>query len=424
MIRFDALPYTNAPLPTHCPVTGLPIYSHSSWTYASPGGSYRLRVSFIGDRIVWLQPKGYVRLKYAQDGMALLEDVLFSMMPKASPFIAIDDYAGVSGATLNARRFVIQTLRQERRMRTYIVYGASPIFRLGLDLSRRFKLFPFEIVSARDYDEAVTDAHARIGAAEENLEEGSLTTAPATSGQSGGEDLPTGHPPGDPLDFYADELLDVVGSIALEPYGMPPISRTVALDHPLRPVFDALALLRDDMQAILQRHSKARETLERREKQLLEKQALLNETHTTLKVLYDARQEERRRFEERIKSRFHALLQPLLDGLETTAMTSRQRELVQLLHQIFRHIGVCLVSEEHSVPTAFTARERLIACLLILGKSPQTIARLLELSPRTVENHCQRMRAKIGLNGPAPTLQEWLTRQVSAGLGEPLEGIP
>jgi DNA-binding CsgD family transcriptional regulator len=423
MIRFDVLPYTNAPLPSHCPVTGLPIYGHSSWTYASPGGSYRLRVSFIGDRIVWLQPMGYVRFAYAQAGMALLEDVLFSMLPKASPFIAIDDYSAIRGATLNARRFVIQTLCQERRMRSYIVYGASPVFRLGLGLSRRFKLFPFEAVIARNYDEAVTAAHARLDKEENQPEEEAYTLRSAADGEIDGA-LLTNDSAGDPMAAYADELLDIVGSITLEPYGMTPVSRTVPLDHPLRPVYDALAMLREDMQAILRRHREARAKVEGREKELMEKQILLNETHTTLNVLFHARQEERRRFETRIKERFQTLLQPLLEGYESTAMTPRQRELVQLLRQMFRHIGVCLANEEHAVQTAFTARERLIAYLLILGKNPPAIARFLELSPRTVENHCQRMRAKIGLAGRVPTLQDWLTRQAFSGLEEADGGCP
>jgi DNA-binding CsgD family transcriptional regulator len=423
MIRFDALPYTNASLPTHCPVTGLPIYGHSSWVYTSPGGKYRLRVSFIGDRIVWLQAAGYVRLEYAQAGMALLEDVLFSMMPKASPFIAIDDYSAVRGATLNARRFIIQTLRQERRMESYIVYGPAPVFRLGLGLSRRFNVFPFEVVITRNYDEAVTAAHARSGAPGAHSEEGLHLPRSTADGEIVGGDPPARHP-GDPLAPYADELLDIVGRITLEPYGMAPVSRTVPLDHPLRPVHDALALLRDDMQAILRRLSEARAKVDGREKELMEKQTMLNETHTTLNVLFQARQEERRRFEARIKNRFQALLQPLVEGIESTVMTPRQRELIQVLHQVFSHIGGCLMSEEQPVKTAFTPRERLIACLLILGKSPQAIARLLELSPRTVENHCQRMRAKIGLVGPVPTLQDWLARQTSTGFGKTEGGRP
>ena len=423
MIRFDALPYTNAPLPTHCPVTGLPIYGHSSWTYSSPGGNYRLRVSFIGDRIVWLQPKGYVRLACAQGGMALLEDVLFSMLPNASPFIAIDDYSAVSGATLNARRFVIQALRRERRMRSYIVYGPPPVFRLALGLGQRFKLLPFEVVVTRNYDEAVMAAQARLGAAGTDFEEGRYTLGSIADDGVEGAGLAVASP-GDPLAPYADELLDIVGSITLEPYGMAPVSRTVPLDHPLRPVYDALALLREDMQAILLGLREARSKVEGREKELMEKQTLLNETHTTLNVLFHARQEERRRFEARIKDRFQALLQPLLEGFESTVMTPRQHELVQLLHQVFRHIDVCLASEEHAVQKAFTSRERLIAYLLILGKNPHAIARLLERSPRTVANHCQRMRAKIGLAGRVPTLQDWLTGQVSTELEEAGRGRP
>jgi hypothetical protein len=290
------LPDSHTPLPTHCPVTGWPVYGHSSWTYSSPGGTYRLRVSFIGEQIVWLQPRGYVRLKYAQEGMALLEDVLFAMMPKAAPFMAIDDYSAVSGATLNARRFIIQTLCQEARLQTYIVYGPAPIFRLGLDLSRRFRVFPFEVVIARDYDEAATAAQMRL--AQLNRMPENRIPPEEISPQ---EDAAAGEPQSgavrDPLAAFADDLLKAVGGIGLEPYGIAPVFPLVHLDHPLRPVYDALSLLRDDMQAILKRHREAREDLELREKELTAKEAVLNETHTTLKVLFEARQADRHRFE-------------------------------------------------------------------------------------------------------------------------------
>ena len=414
MNRSDALPYTNIPLPTHCPVTGLPIYSHSSWTYASPGGDYRLQVSFIGDRIVWLQPKGYVRLKYAQAGMALLEDVLFSMMPKSMPFIAVDDYSAVSGASLNARRFIIQALRQEQRLRSYIAYGAPRIFRLGLELSRRFAFFPFEVIVAPDYEAAAAAAGNRLGGMEAVPDDGLPDSADPSHGVAADGRRPLGGQP-DALAPYAGELLEVVGRITLEPYGMAAISHTVALEHPFRPVYDALAILREDMQAILERHREAREKLEVREKEVIAKQAALNEAHTALNVLYSARQEERRRLEERIKSRFQALLQPLVDGFESTATTPRQRDVVRLLNRVLRHIGACLACQEAPLPAPFTARERLIACLLILGESPRRIARLLELSPRTIQNHCQRMRSKIGLQGSAPTLRDWLTQRAYAG---------
>lgn len=418
MTRSDALPYTNIPLSTHCPVTGLPIHSHSSWSYASPGGDYRLRVCFIGDRIVWLQPQGYVRLAYARAGMALLEDVLFSMMPEAGPFIAIDAYANVSGASLNARRYIIQALRQERRLQSYIVYGPSRRFRLGLELSRRFAFFPFEVVVARDYDAAAAAAADRLTAMAAPPEVGALAPGSQPHGDADdGSPTPEGRP--DARAPYAGELLEVAGRIALEPYGMAVVSPKAPLDHPFRPVYDALALLREDREAILFRHREMRERLEARQKEVVAKQAVLDEVHAALNVLLTARQKERRRFEERIEHRFHELLQPIVDGLQRAATSARQREAVRLLNRVLRRIGVCLACEETALQAAFTSREGLIAYLLVNGESPRGIARLLRLSPRTVQNHCQRMRAKAGLTGSPVTLQDWLIQRTMRGKRDP-----
>ena len=401
--------HVNPSLPTHCPVTGLPVYGDASWTYTSPQGDYRLRVSFIGDRIAWLQPQGHVRLEHARKGMALLEDVLFAMLPETAPIIAIDDYSSVTGASLNARRFITQVLRQHQQIQTYIVYGASKIFRLGLGLGQRFGIFPFEVIVARDYEEAATSACARFNRMA--LQTDALTEAFGPPRPEGGDaEVRLGDQPPDPLIEHAAELLDYVGGINLETYDLKPVYQTVSHHHPFRPVYDALALLRDDMQAILQRHQEARENLERRENELTEKQVLLNETHTALNVLLSARQEERRRLEVRIKDRFSALLQPLVDGLAQTPMASRQRTLMALVKDVIGRIGMPLSYESKGLDTPFTARERMIAYLFSVGQTPREMACTLGRSHRTIENHCQRMRAKAGLKGHHPTLKDWLAQ--------------
>lgn len=409
MIQSSRTLHVETSLPTHCPVTGLPVYGDASWAYSSPEGDYRLRVSFIGDRIAWLQPQGHVRLRHARKGMALLEDVLLAMLPDASSIIAIDDYSSVTGASLNARRFITRVLRQHTRIEAYIVYGASKIFRLGLGLGQRFGIFPFDLVVARDYEEAVTSAYARSNRME--MQTDALTEAFGLPRPEGGEtEARIGDLPPDPLIGYAAELLDYVGSINLETYELEPVYQTVSQYHPFRQVYDALALLRDDMQAILQRHQDARENLERRENELTEKQVLLTETHTALNILLSARQEERRRLEVRIKDRFYALLQPLVDGLSQTPATSRQRTLMRLLQDAIGRIGMPLPCESKGLDTRFTARERMIAYLISVGQTPREIADTLGLSHRTIENHCQRMRAKLGLKGHRPTLKDWLVQ--------------
>lgn len=221
----------------------------------------------------------------------------------------------------------------------------------------------------------------------------------------------------DPLAEFSAELLEYAGGINLETYGLAPVYPVVPVHHPYRPVFDALALLRDDMQAILQRHREAREKLEQRENELTEKQAILNEAHTALNILLAARQEERQRLEVRIKDRFDALLRPLVDGLTRTAMTPRQRTLIRLLKDVIGRIGSPLACESKGLPTRFTARERMIAYLFTTRQNPAEMAHTLGLSRRTIENHCQRMRVKAGLKGHHPTLKDWLTR-TNPGLSE------
>jgi DNA-binding CsgD family transcriptional regulator len=219
-----------------------------------------------------------------------------------------------------------------------------------------------------------------------------------------------------PLARYAGELLEYVGNINLETYGFASSFRKIPRNHPFRSVFDALSLLRDDMQAILHRHRKARENLELRQKELIENQVMLSETHTTLSVLLAAREKERQRLEVRIKDRFYDLLAPLMDELDRTGPSSpRQRILMRLLRDVTAQIGTRPPCDPHRLQTPFTARENLLAFLVSAGLKPREIADLLQLSRRTIENHCQRMRGKAGLKGRHPTLQEWLTRPETTG---------
>jgi len=375
-----------------------------------------LRVSIIGERIVWVQPWGYVRLQNAQKGMALLQDVLLAMVPAGTSFVAIDDYSGVTGASLNARRYIIQALRRQEQLALYVVFGPSTIFRLGIEVSRRLRVFPFPVAIAGDYAEAIVLARERVA----HLH-GAQIGSPAvgTDGAQGDVIVSQGAGRADDGDeslaSYAAELLEHVGGISLETYGVPPTYREVPLNHPFRPVYDALAILRDDMQAILRRHHQARENLERRETDLAAQKTMLKETHTTLKILLASQREERQRYENRIKDHFSALLQPLVKGFEKTPQTPRQRVLIRLLKNVISHMGAPL-PRENELRSPFTARERMIAHLLTTGQKPREIADTLGLSPRTIGNHCQRMRAKLGLKGPSPTLEEWLVRKDLHGL--------
>ncbi len=348
--------------------------------------------------------------------MALLKDVLFTMRSASLPFIAIDDYSAVTGASLNARRYIVKALRQQPQLQAYIVYGPSTIFRLGIELSRHLNIFPFDTVVARDYEDAVSMALAHKASmdgqsARETVSFREVVNPDTVSVGADRDAAPK------TLETHAAELLSYVGGINLETYGIAPSYCQISSEHPFRPVYDALAVLRDDMHAILRRHRKARENLELRQRELVGKQEVLDETHTTLNILLEARQEERLRHEERIKTRFEALLRPLVEGLENTSLTKRQRLLVGLLKDVMGRIGSIVPCDPGCLQTPFTAKEWMIAYLFSAGQVPREIAQTMGISLRTVENHCYRMRIKAGLKGRATTLEEWLHRM---GLDSPM----
>ncbi len=402
------IPSVNTPIPTHCPVTGLPVFGHSSWRYNSPGGSYRLQVYTIGEEIVWLLPQGHVLFRHAQKSLELISDVLFAMLPgKDLPYTIINDFSAVTGVSLNARRYVMQTLRYQTQLETYIAYGTSKVIRRGLALSDLVGIYPFDFVVAQDYAEAVSTAHQRSSGKGEGIApQADLSEPPA--GLMNPPDLVNGDQPEAAISHHATELLVYMARINLETYGITSDFEQVSPDHPFRTVHDALAVLRDDMQAILKRHREALEKLNAGEKALMEKRALLNEAYTTLNILLETRHEERQRFENLINDRFNALLRPLIDGLEGTTLTARQHLLIQVLREVIDRICLPFPNDPERWRASLTPREQMVAHLLASGKRLGDIAHILGLSRRTVENHCQRMRAKAGPQGRRMPLRDWL----------------
>lgn len=64
-----------------------------------------------------------------------------------------------------------------------------------------------------------------------------------------------------------------------------------------------------------------------------------------------------------------------------------------------------------------TARENEVLDLLVAGSSNKTIARELEISPRTVEIHRGNMMAKLGAHHPADAVRLRLEAAMGAGVG-------
>ena len=388
-----------------CRVSGLPVYCAPDWRWISPSGDYAIEIHRIGERIISLAHTGYLDSWMAHRGFAFLERVLADIPAVNGPVIVIDDHSRISDATLNACRSALKHLLRQSHLKAYIAYGASTAFHWSLNLTRRLNVVNFKVRMVADYPQAMALAQ---------------NWAPP-SARSRFDDPnagPTGDDPaaamhrGDPwhasLPKFARELLAHIGQLNLDHHGDRKPSAAIAPDHPFRAVYDALALIHIDMQRILARHQRNLKHLQSQERALLEKNAALAETHTTLKILLRTRREERRKMTMRIGQRFRDLLLPIVEALEDTKPSADQKLQAAFIRDIITHISHPFIFDLQRDTWQPTARETLTAYLVARGCTSREAARVLNTSPRTVDRYRAGLREKAGLRGTGQRLGVWI----------------
>ena len=87
--------------------------------------------------------------------MRFMTEIIDEFFPDQH-YIQIFDYCGVNANySLTARRILIRELKKRKRMLAAIFYGAETMLRLSIEFARFFHRFPFSILIARDYSEAL-----------------------------------------------------------------------------------------------------------------------------------------------------------------------------------------------------------------------------------------------------------------------------
>jgi PAS domain S-box-containing protein len=146
-----------------------------------------------------------------------------------------------------------------------------------------------------------------------------------------------------------------------------------------------------------------------REQELKDKARDLEEMNTALRVLLKKREDDRIELEEKIQFNAEQLIEPYLDGLKKTQLSSRQATLLEIIENNFDEIISPFARNFASIKYRLTPQEVKIASLIRQGQTTQSIAELMGLSIRTIEFHRTKIRNKLGLNKTA-SLQAYLAR--------------
>lgn len=140
---------------------------------------------------------------------------------------------------------------------------------------------------------------------------------------------------------------------------------------------------------------KAEMLLKSREKEMEIQTADMQEANTALKVLLKKRDEDKKKFSEKVLFNIKELIIPYLEMLKKTDLNTPQRAYVEILASNFEELSNPLALKLSFKYFDLTRAEIRVAILIKQGRTTQQIADLLSLSPRTIDAYRANIRRKL-----------------------------
>jgi len=150
------------------------------------------------------------------------------------------------------------------------------------------------------------------------------------------------------------------------------------------------------------------QALREREKELKIKTKSLEEVNAALRVLLNKRDEDRTELEEKVLSNVKELVLPYLEKLKRTGLNQKQETFAGILESNIDDIISPFLRRMSSRYLGLTPAQIQVANLVRQGKRTKDIAKLLNLSPKTVEDHRKNVRKKLGLKNKKANLRTHL----------------
>jgi PAS domain S-box-containing protein len=144
-------------------------------------------------------------------------------------------------------------------------------------------------------------------------------------------------------------------------------------------------------------------------RELHTKSERLEELNTAMRVLLDKRNEDRLRAEENIRVNLVQLIEPYLDRIGHSGLNEAQQQLLNVIRTNLNEVVGSPMPELSAKYYIFSPGELQVANLVRKGRTTKDMARLLNISPRTVESYRNNIRKKLGLKTKKVNLKTYLS---------------
>jgi PAS domain S-box-containing protein len=156
----------------------------------------------------------------------------------------------------------------------------------------------------------------------------------------------------------------------------------------------------------------SRDQLERkvveRTRELEIKTKSLEEVNTALKVLLNKRHEDKKELEENVLSNVKGLVLPYIDKIYKTRINEQQKTFLSIIETNIEEIVSPFYKKLGLKYYTLTPRELNITNLIKNGSTTKQIAKILNISSKTVDTHRKNIRRKIGIENKKVNLRSHL----------------
>jgi DNA-binding CsgD family transcriptional regulator len=162
-------------------------------------------------------------------------------------------------------------------------------------------------------------------------------------------------------------------------------------------------------------HRKQAEIALRKNEKDLERYAQdLSELNTTLKVLLNQREKEKKELEKNVRINIEKLILPYIEKMEKSALGHEHKICLSIIRSNLKELVSPFLRNLPSKQLSFTPTEVKVANLVKLGKTSKEISQLLNVSLGAIEFHRNNIRKKLGLKNKKINLRTYLISLVES----------
>ncbi|MGD0275443.1 MAG: PAS domain S-box protein [Syntrophales bacterium] len=144
------------------------------------------------------------------------------------------------------------------------------------------------------------------------------------------------------------------------------------------------------------------------EARIVERTMELMEANTALKVLMSHREKEKYEDEEKLLTNLQGQVLPYIHNLMKGQLNSKQKDELKMLEKNLQGVMSEFLTRFQSNVSKFTPKEIQVASLIKEGMGTKEIARLMNVSTKTVDIFRYNIRKKLGLNNRSTNLRSHL----------------